>query len=403
MGNSLQQKPFIVRCLFYIVAAILAFGSVSGALYVVMRNNTLGSDFFIYYVASRQITTGRGSPYDETVGEQSQMAVLKHAAREGEDQLRYVYPPYGLIPMLPLSGLPFSMAQSIWMAASIFGIPLSLIYGFRRVSPWFLISIFFLYPLTFGLLLGNMNMPVMCILIILAGRIPELTKENRIESILLGLLMSWATIKPQFSAFFILVFLLVGFRNRNFSFLFSFAAGLLGLFMFSFLLIPDWVIRWTALLQRYPGYIGGKIPLTPLIELLPANWHIAAYAFFALVSFTLSVWLLQSWWKEKTSILRLLAFGGFITYAFHPTGLSYDQMIFLLPFIFWVLKDWGSRPISTAIIWFVMVTGSWLLLYLSLSHIWNGATYYGMYYFYILWMVVCLGFGFRSNTRLFNS
>ncbi|NLF50734.1 MAG: DUF2029 domain-containing protein [Leptolinea sp.] len=392
MDNAFRQEGVVIRYLAIGLIILIALGIVTGAIFFATRNNTLGSDFFIYYVAGRQITTGAGSPYDETVGEQSQMAILKHPAQEGEDQLRYVYPPYGLIPILPLAGLPFPLAQAVWMAASIIGIPFSVLYGFRKVSLWFLISLFFLYPLTFGLLLGNMNMPVMCILILLAGRIPELTKEKRLESIILGLLMSWATIKPQFSAFFILFFLLVSLKNRNVTFIISFISGILGLIVFSFLLIHDWVTRWTGLLQRYPGYIGGQIPLTPLIERLPASWQLYAYVLLAVSCFAISAWLLVKWWNKKLSMWNMLAFGGFVTYLFHPTGLSYDQMIFLLPFIFWILKEWTSRPFFALITWFSMVVFSWVLLYLSLEHIWVGATYYGMFILYIFWMTACLWF-----------
>lgn len=392
MDNSFRQERVVIRNLSIGLIILIALGIVTGAIFFVTRNNTLGSDFFIYYVAGRQITTGAGSPYDETVGEQSQMAILKHPAQEGEDQLRYVYPPYGLIPILPLTGLPFPLAQAIWMAVSIIGIPFSVIYGFRKVSLWFLVSLFFLYPLTFGLLLGNMNMPVMFILILLAGRIKELTREKRLESILLGLLMSWATIKPQFSAFFILLFLLISFKKRNFTFIISFFSGFFGLIVFSFLLIPDWVTRWTGLLQRYPGYIGGQIPLTPLIERFPADLQMLAYALLAASFFVISTWLLFRWWQNKLSIWHMFAFGGFVTYLFHPTGLSYDQMIFLLPFMFWILKEWSSRPYIALITWFSMVVFSWVLLYLSLEHIWVGATYYGMFILYILWMGACLWF-----------
>ncbi len=389
--------PGFFRRVIPVLLGVLLFSIVTGAIYLATRENTLGSDFFIYYVAGRQITTGAGSPYDETVGEQSQMAVLKHPAREGEDQLRYVYPPYGLIPILPLTGLPFPLAQAVWMAASIIGIPFSVIYGFRRVSPWFLISLFFLYPLTFGLLLGNMNMPVMCILILLAGRIPGLLKEQNSESIVLGLLMSWATIKPQFSAFFILVFLLTAITKHNFVFIKSFFAGIGGLLVFSFLLIPDWLTRWVGLLKRYPGYIGGQIPVTPLIDQLPDTWRAPAYILLIVLFSLVLAWAIYRWWIKKNPFLAVLALGGFVTYLFHPTGLSYDQMIFLLPFMFWILQEWTPRPILTSIIWYAMVASSWLLLFLSLNHVWDGATYYGMYILYILWMICCMCFKSRND------
>jgi hypothetical protein len=384
-----QQIP-PSRFLGIVLTGLVIFVLLTGAIFLATQNNTLGTDFFIYYVAGRQLTVNHGSPYAETVGEQSQMAILKHPAREGEDQLRFVYPPYGLIPILPLTGLPFPWAQAAWMTFTLIGIPASILYGFRRVSPVFLISIFFLYPLTFGLLLGNMNMPVMCILLLLAGRLPGLKKENRIESVILGVLMAWATIKPQFSIFFILFFLLLAVKNQNTTFLVSFLIGVVGLIVFSFALIPDWIPQWLGLIRRYPGYIGGQIPITPLIKDLSPTIQGTIYVVFAVLFSAITIWFLWRWWQSQIPSILLLAMGTFATYFFHPTGLSYDQMIFLLPFIFWILEGWHKNKVMYATIWLAAVAASWALLNLSLVHIWPGATYYGMYFLSALWILFLL-------------
>lgn len=370
------------------LAVLLVIVFFASLIFYATRNNTLGSDFFIYYVASRNVAVDHLSPYTESVGDLSQLAVLKHPAGQGEDQLRYVYPPYGLLPILPLTLLPFSWAQAFWMSSILVLLPLSILAGFRRVSPWFLVSLFLFYPLFFGLILGNMNMPVMAILLLLGGRLPRCMSQQRGESILLGVLMAWATIKPQFSIFFLLVFVLIALKNKNYIFLSSFTSGLILLLAFSFWLVPDWIPQWVELLRRYPSYIGGQIPITPLLNSLSPSAQAVGYGLLLLVSAGFIAWCLRSWWRGKMPYLAVLAAGGLITYPFHPTGLSYDQMIFALPFIFWLLERWPGNRNSSFRIWLAAIISSWVLLYLSLSQIWPAATYYGMYILYIAWFIL---------------
>lgn len=387
MSESDQNQGKIKHYILPILVILLAIVLIAGLIFLVTRNNTMGSDFYIYYAAGRNLTTSHMSPYSELVGDLSQMAVLKHPAGQGEDQLRYVYPPYGLIPILPLSGIPFPAAQAIWMAFTLVTIPVCILIGFRRVSPWLLASLFLFYPLFFGLILGNMNMPVIAILFLLAGQLPNCKPQKRTESILLGLLMAWATIKPQFSSFYLLVFALVAYKNRNFVFLYSFAGGLIGLLAFSFWLVPDWIPQWVGLLRRYPGYIGGQIPITPLLTYFSPTGRSLAYLMAALVSAGVIAWCLNRWWNGRITYLAVLAAAGLIAYLFHPTGLSYDQMIFILPFIFWLLETWSSNPHRSLILWMIGVFSSWGLLFFSLSQLWPAATYYGLYLLYILWFL----------------
>lgn len=387
MNEPGQKQDGITRYLLPVLVVLLAIVLFSGLIFLVTRNNTMGSDFYIYYAAGRNLTINHQSPYAEHVGDLSQMAILKHPAGKGEDQLRFVYPPYGLLPILPLTSFPFPAAQAVWMAFSLVAIPVSILIGFRRVSPWLLTSLFLFYPLFFGLILGNMNMPVMAILFLLAGRLPKCKPEQTTESIVLGLLMAWATIKPQFSSFYLLVFALVAYKNKNFLFLSSFIGGLIGLLAFSFWLVPDWIPQWLGLLQRYPRYIGGQIPITPLLTHFSPTGRFIVYLIAALVSAGVVAWCLNRWWNGRITYLSVLAAAGLVAYLFHPTGLSYDQMIFILPFIFWLLETWPGNPRRSLILWLAAVISSWGLLYLSLNQIWPAATYYGLYILYILWIV----------------
>ncbi|GAP19875.1 hypothetical protein LTAR_00058 [Leptolinea tardivitalis] len=388
-------KNRMAKGISLVLVWVILLLALTSAIASVSSENTLGTDFFIYYVAGRHIITDGLSPYDESVGEESQMAILKHLANKNEDQLRYVYPPYGLIPILPLAGLPFPLAQAAWMAFTLLCLVTAVIYGFEKAPPWLPVSMLFLYPLSFGLLLGNLNMPVICSLIVLAGRLPHLDSKNQFEAWLLGFFMAWATIKPQFSWFYLIFFFLLALKKKQKTVLISFFVGCLFFLLFSFLLVPDWIPQWLGLLRRYPGYIGGRIPITPLVHALSPGGEIMTYSLLGLLFAGLSIWLMIRWWRGQFPSLGLLAWGGFAAYVFHPTGLSYDQVIFLLPVMFWVWLMGQKQPFWANLVWFIFIAVSWLFVYLSLSQIWIGATYYGLFFLFIIWLV----FGFFVHPK----
>jgi hypothetical protein len=393
--GSLTSWPVLV------VIGLAVFGLLTRALYVSIENNIPGTDFFIYYIAARQITIDHGSPYADSVGEQSQMAILKHPARPGEDQLRYVYPPYGLLPVLPISMLSIQWAQAIWLSFWILCLPVCLIYAFRKIPPVFLVTVFFLYPLTFGLMLGNLNIPVICILLLVAGRLNGLFLEHKMEPVILGILLAWATVKPQFSTFFILVFLLMAFKRRNWRFIGGFFAGLLALILISFLIVPEWVTQWLTLIQRYPAYTGGQMIVTPLVKMFPAAIQNAIYIGVTAVCALLIGWLFNRWWIDRVTTLELLCIGTAAIFLFHPTGVSYEQMIFLLPFSLWILCGWKKQPVLNPILWLGFVFLSWVQVYLSISHVWDRATYYGMYFLCLIWLLAVLIPMHRSSNKIF--
>jgi hypothetical protein len=388
MGVNNRTAEILNRWPVLVLIGLVLFSMLIVAVYTATETNIPGTDFYIYYVAARQVTVEKGSPYDETVGEQSQMAILKHLSRPGEDQLRYVYPPYGLLPVLPLSVLPIRWAHAAWLSFWILCLPVCLIYALRTVPRVILVNLFILYPLTFGLLLGNLNIAVICSILLTAGRLPGMTSRQKLEPVILGFLFAWATVKPQFSALYILVFLLMAYRKRIWRFLIGFFAGILAMLTASFLMAPAWIPQWLTLIRRYPAYTGGQVIITPLVNLLPSVLQIPIYVFLVLMGGLLIGWLFIRGWRNKNTTLELLCEGTGVIFLFHPTGVSYEQMIFLLPFILYIVCGWQKRPALNSITWLAMVVLSWVLVYMSISHVWDRATYYGMYFLYLIWLVV---------------
>ncbi|BCY16322.1 hypothetical protein hrd7_01710 [Leptolinea sp. HRD-7] len=382
----------------FILIGLFFFGLLIFAVYSATETNLPGTDFFIYYVAARQVTIEHGSPYAETVGEQSQLAILKHLSRPGEDQLRYVYPPYGLLPVLPLSGLSIRLAYAVWLSFWILCLPIALIYAFRTVPPLVLLNLLLLYPLTFGLMLGNLNIAVICIILLVAGRLPGMSTRQKVEPLILGFFFAWATVKPQFSSFFILVFVLTAFRKQIWRFIAGFITGVVILIITSFFITPQWITEWLNLIRRYPAYTGGQVIVSPLVDLFPAGFHTGLYLLLVIFAGLFIGWQLICWWKNRCTTIELLCLGTGTLFLFHPTGVSYEQMTFLLPFVLYLVCGWQKQPTTHCIVLLTTVFISWLLVYLSISHLWDRATYYGMYFLFLIWLVFT--FIFRKSRIL---
>lgn len=367
---------------------ICSYALLTGALYYATRESTPGTDFFIYYAAGRNIITKGLSPYDENVGEESQLAVLKRPALENEDQLRFVYPPYALIPILPLVSLPFPLAQAAWMAFGFLVLSISFALAFQKPPVWLVASLLVLYPIFFGFLLGNFDILIISLIFLLVGKVPRLQFENTAGQVFLGICLAWITVKPQFTWFYVLFCLLFAFKNNLRILLISFAGGVAGFLVFSFMLVPNWVNEWINRVLLYPSYTGGNISITPLLKLFlspeffPVIYLICFFALFGILFL-----LFKKWYAGKIASLPVFAFGGFITFFFHPHGNSYEQLTFLIPVILWILQMARKYQRTAILNWIILVCLSWIIFAISRFGFIPEAGTNGLYLFYIIWLI----------------
>jgi hypothetical protein len=379
----LPKKLGLIILLFVCTYALF-----TGAIYMATQGNTPGTDFYIYYAASRNIVQKGISPYNENVGEESQMAVLKRAAEGGEDQLRFVYPPYALIPALPLVHLPFQLAQAAWMSFGLLLLFSTFAFAFPKSPPWLVASLLMLYPIFFGFLLGNFDILIISGIFLLFGRLPRVRLENNTGQIFLGICLAWITVKPQFTWFYCLFFLIVALRRKLKVLLLSFVGGVIAFLAISFLLVPNWISEWIHRVLIYPSYTGGKISITPLlIPILSPQYFPIIYGIcFLILTGTLIV-LFRKWHKEEFSTLALLAFGGFFTFFFHPHGNAYEQLTFLIPFILWVVQIAQKNPVKGAIAWIILVCISWIIFFTGRFDIIPESATNGLYVLYSIWLL----------------
>ena len=354
--------------LLFVLLFILLLGMLTFALHSLTENNNLGSDYYIYYVAGRALFIDHQNPYSDQVAQQVQMAVYKHLAGPLEDQLGFAYPPYAMLPALPTFWLSFDWAQAFWISLNLL-VLMSLIYlAFPQAPKWAAVSVLFIYPFSFALILGNFNVLVTAFLILAYGVLINERPLSRPLQAGLGVLLAWSTVKPQFMWLFLVFLLVVAWRRRLWTLLTSFMITSVLLLGFSFAVLPSWPVDWYARLVKYTGYNETWLILTFFLkEVMSLQLATLITALAGVACAALTVGLFYVWWRGKVPDLLMMAWCGFLIFLFHPRGKAYEHITFLLPVLLWILQGKKrSRPAwAIWVFWFGSLVMSWLIFILS--------------------------------------
>jgi hypothetical protein len=247
---------------------------------------------------------------------------------------------------------------------------MSLIYlAFPEAPKWAAVSVLFIYPFSFALILGNFNVLVTAFLILAYGTM--VVKDRRLSRPLqigLGALLAWSTVKPQFMWLFLVFLLVVAWRRRLWALLASFTATSVLLLGFSFAVMPAWPLAWYDRLVKYTGYNETWLILTFFLkEVMSLQLATVITILAGVVCAALTVWLLYRWWKGKVTDLFIMAWCGFLIFLFHPRGKAYEHIPFLLPVLLWILQGKKQpRPAwAVWVFWFGSLVMSWLIFILS--------------------------------------
>lgn len=383
---TLSWKPpawITLPLLFLLVVAALAAG-----IHRVSGQNLLGTDYYIYYLGMRSMLVDHTNPYSDEVSLQAQMAVLKRPALPGEDQLGFAYPPYAMLPALPTLALPFDWATALWLAFGLAALTTAVLLAFRRPPGLLPVTLLFLYPASFTLLLGNLDTLLTAVLILAYGLLflhPQLPRAGQIT---LGVLLAWATSKPQFTWLFILLFLAAGLRQRRWALLISFSAALAAMLALSFLVLPGWVPLWLEQVGKYQVYNETWVGITLFLrDLLPAR--AATLLTYPILAGLLGAvgWVGWRWWRGKTSPLWMAAWCGLVVFLAHPHGMIYEQLTFFIPLILWLgERDEGLHG-AGVFWWSGSIALSWVFFVLSRLPGVPPSLPEWPFFFYIAWMI----------------
>jgi hypothetical protein len=354
------------KSLLPLIIFLAAWIGLAAGIHTVMQNNTVGSDFYLFYHAGQNAFFDRTNPYSDEQARLNQLAIFKKLSTPAEDQLGFAYPPYSLLPVWPLLGLSFDWAQAIWTGFLLLSLVSIVPLAFPGAPAWIGVSVLFIYPFTFGLILGNFAILIAAILLVVYSRVIGQGTPGRGLQAMLGLLLAWATVKPQFVWLFVLFFLLAALRRRWWTFLGAFAAGLAAFVVVSFAIVPDWPALWIDRISKYAVY-NQAMPVISVIlkDILPLEVVTPLTLVLAAVLLAGSVWLFFRWWKGQLEPTLLLAWCGSVVYVLHPHGASYEQIDYLLPLVVWACQLQKTRSPARLAFWLGSLGLSWVAFFIS--------------------------------------
>jgi hypothetical protein len=212
--------------------------------------------------------------------------------------------------------------------------------------------------------MGNFAIPVSMALLLFYGLI--LLKGNRSTVIQAasGILLAWATLKPQFVWLLLAFALMYAWKQKLYPFLIAFFSSVLLFIVMSFALLPDWLAGWLSNMQAYAAYQQ----VTPAVfDLLKAVFPQSIAQVLGIIILgvlgIISVLLLVRWWQGRVAWLLVAAWLGMTTFLFHPHGMSYEQLPSLIPMILWIAMQRTLRSRAALFFWVVTILLSWLPLF----------------------------------------
>lgn len=347
-----SRRP-TVTILLVIVFFLLLWAALSIFIRRTLSDSTPGIDFYVFWSAGRAYFNQQ-NPYSPEIDRQIFDAIFSDPARAGPDPMEFEYPVYVLFMVAPVLALDFAWAQAIWMSFNILAL-MTVSYtlypnGSRAARLFFP----FLYPMVFGLILGNFVILIAASLLIFLSFFVEKHPIPLPVQILLGIVLAWSTAKPQFTGLMLLVILLYSLREKLWPFLASFAGALLAMVSLSFVFLPGWPILWLEQLQSYQSY--STIMLQRFLAyIVPDQVLLVSVYSLLVVLMILTIWLVVRWWKDQVDHLFLIAWIGFTTFLVDLSTVAYEQLVFLVPLYLWAARHRPSLGFS------LLCFGAWTL------------------------------------------
>jgi hypothetical protein len=383
--KDIQSSNWIKIAFGLLIAALCA-----GMVFAVRRllaDNTLGIDLFVFWNSGRALFLEGSNPYDPEINRQVQMAIFGRAALPGEDPMLFAFPPYGLLAVLPLLVLPFDWAQAIWFVFYLM-LAASLLYLlFPRAPRWVTLTLLLFYPLTFALILGNFVFLIGMILMLACGLLVLRRERTSGWQVVIGIMLAWVTIKPQFSWLYLAFLAAYALRYRLWTLTGSFILSLAAMLGLSWLVLPGWLPQW---LQQVRAYAEGNqvqsIAASYFDLIMPTAQAGPAAAVLMILFLGVTIWMGWLWWRGKLGHLHLLAWVGLVTNLFDPRAISYEQITLAVPFFLWAATR-EKTSLALRIAWPAAIVLLWVFFVIAVRGLYPMATEQMPIAIFTLWLI----------------
>jgi hypothetical protein len=334
-------------------------------------------DFFQFWAAGKAILQG-GDPYEPETWHQ--IYEQEGQWRWQTDQKVSLYPLWTAFPFVPLATLPVFWAALLWTVASQLFLVLSVglmikSLGWDNHGEWLLLTMTVLMtfePFLLTILFGQLGM---LLLVLLCGIFYLVSRGHYTVA---GTLLGLTLIKPQLFIVVIPTLLLVMLFKQRWAFIVSFAITAMGLMISSWLLIPDWLVKWQANVAKTANV---RLTISPTIwgfshTVATALRRVDMWSAMSLFACLVLIGLVSYLWYMRRNVFGrgdqlapLLGLTMIISLLTTPYMLSYDFALLLFPIMIslWLIQSLPNlirRPLLAALIGCAILS-PWALLAIS--------------------------------------
>lgn len=375
-----------------------------GFRYAVSSSISLGADFFIYWQAGRAVAVNHVNPYSEETTEIIQQGIYGRLAKPDEDQVAYAYPPSGLLPVFPSVWMTYPWAEAYWWALNVVLLYCAVISFFRKPPAWLLASLIFFYPVSRSLILGPFPVLIVSGLIFAFGQIRRNEDLPAGKQWLIGGILAWCLMKPQFAFVPILLLLIMCLRKKYWKVFWGLTTGACLFALVSWILVPTWLSDWLNEITKYVGYIPIKPVIQSWLSIIGLQWSsLWVNGILALIAGVISIAIFMHWWKGRLPDFILFGWAILINQLVNPNANSLltDQIIFLLPLFAWIMDHLQASKRSV-IVWAAFLIVPWALfaVYFTGKEPFQAAS--GSALLFLAWWLAILVDELTSNKRKKN-
>lgn len=376
------------------VTALLVIG-----IHRLTRANLLGYDFYYYWNSARSFTLEGLYPYSDEVAVQNQIGLYGRPAEGAEDPSFFKNPIYSIFFLVPFSLLPYDWAVAVWIVFNILAVIWGIKYSLPTLSPFYVIGFLFFYPVGFCLIEGNFSLLVGLSLIYVIEKIIRSSDRPTVTvQIVSGLLLVVSTFKPQFSWIFVICVMLYCLKNKFYTILATFFGALMIMGGYMLWKFPSWPIDFIGLVLTYgqaTQYIPVRYQILPHILSATLNTALGDSILLMLLGMTVVVLWRFVITKQSSNYLSVVNMCAVTTYFAHPSGLSYEQIVLLLPILIWIgSEDQMGKKLKW--FWLFAMVFSYLPLYFEKVYSGYGLVTLLPFCLFLIWLL------YDNYRRLFN-
>lgn len=364
---------------FFALISVIVFGisalvSLTWANYRYAVQNPGGNDFLPRWKGTRLYLENGWSPYSREASREIQRMIYGRAARQGEDQVLFVYPFYAFIVFTPFAMIEnYAMARAVWMTVLETALVLLTFLGIS-LGQWKPPRYLLVLVLVFGLLwyhglrpLINGNASILVALFLAVAFFCIRAEQD----VLAGILLALATVKPQMIVLLIPFVALWALSQRRWALITATLGSIGFLAAASSLLLPGWILENLRQIMAYPEYTQPGTPAAIFTLVMPGIGRQMGWVLTALTAGLLVVEWFSAWGKDFRWFLWTASLTLAITNLIGvPTAT--ENFIALYPGLILVFTTWGERwgRIGRWLVWIslaLLSIGLWYLFLRTLT------------------------------------